>query len=221
MIVTVLLVDDHPMIRQGLHNLLSDVSEFQVVGEAGDGLEALREIELKKPDVLVIDMMMPNLNGLEVLKQTRKISPHTRTIIFSMQSAEVYVAESIKAGAAGYVLKDTGPGEIVEAIHSVMGGNRYLSEKLSEKLEAISPRLVDAALDPQQTLTLREREIIQMVAEGRSSNQIGNKIGISPRTVEIHRTNLMKKLRLKNQTELILFAINQGILIPRQPASGK
>ena len=212
MIVTVLLVDDHPMIRQGLHNLLSDVSEFQVVGEAGDGLEALREIELKKPDVLVIDMMMPNLNGLEVLKQTRKISPHTRTIIFSMQSAEVYVAESIKAGAAGYVLKDTGPGEIVEAIHSVMGGNRYLSEKLSEKLEAISPRLVDAALDPQQTLTLREREIIQMVAEGRSSNQIGNKIGISPRTVEIHRTNLMKKLRLKNQTELILYAIKHGII---------
>lgn len=212
MIVTVLLVDDHPMIRQGLHNLLSDVSEFQVVGEAGDGLEALREIELKKPDVLVIDMMMPNLNGLEVLKQTRKISPHTRTIIFSMQSAEVYVAESIKAGAAGYVLKDTGPGEIVEAIHSVMGGNRYLSEKLSEKLEAISPRLVDAALDPQQTLTLREREIIQMVAEGRSSNQIGNKIGISPRTVEIHRTNLMKKLRLKNHTELILYAIKHGII---------
>ena len=212
MIVTVLLVDDHPMIRQGLHNLLSDVSEFQVVGEAGDGLEALREIELKKPDVLVIDMMMPNLNGLEVLKQTRKISPHTRTIIFSMQSAEVYVAESIKAGAAGYVLKDTGPGEIVEAIHSVMGGNRYLSERLSEKLEAISPRLVDAALDPQQTLTLREREIIQMVAEGRSSNQIGNKIGISPRTVEIHRTNLMKKLRLKNHTELILYAIKHGII---------
>ena len=212
MIVTVLLVDDHAMIRQGLHNLLSDVSEFQVVGEAGDGLEALREIELKKPDVLVIDMMMPNLNGLEVLKQTRKISPHTRTIIFSMQSAEVYVAESIKAGAAGYVHKDTGPGEIVEAIHSVMGGNRYLSEKLSEKLEAISPRLVDAALDPQQTLTLREREIIQMVAEGRSSNQIGNKIGISPRTVEIHRTNLMKKLRLKNHTELILYAIKHGII---------
>jgi DNA-binding NarL/FixJ family response regulator len=209
------------MIRQGLHNLLADVSDFQIIGEASDGLEALRELELKKPDVLVIDMMMPNLNGLEVLVQTRKISPHTRTIIFSMHSAEAYVVEAIKAGAAGYILKDTGPGEIVEAIRSVMGGNRYLSEQLSEKLEANSLRAEDAALDPQQNLTMREREIIQMVAEGRSSSQIGNKLGISPRTVEIHRSNLMKKLRLKNQTELILYAVNHGILIPWQSASGK
>jgi two-component system response regulator NreC len=212
MTVKILLVDDHPMIRKGLHDLLSDVSDFWIVGEAADGLEALREIELKKPDVLVIDMMMPNLNGLEVLKQTRRISPHTQTIIFSMQSAEVYVAEAIKAGAAGYILKDTGPGEIVEAIHSVMGGNRYLSEQLSEKLDAISPRAENSALDLSPTLTMREREIVQMVAEGQSSNQIGNKIGISPRTVEIHRSNLMKKLRLKNQAELILYAIKHGII---------
>jgi DNA-binding NarL/FixJ family response regulator len=209
------------MIRQGLHNLLGDVADFQIIGEASDGLEALREIELKKPDILIIDMMMPNLNGLEVLMQTRKISPRTRTIIFSMHSAEAYVVEAIKAGAAGYILKDTGPGEIVEAIRSVMGGNRYLSEQLSEKLEANSLRVEDAELDLQQTLTMREREIIQMVAEGRSSNQIGNKLGISPRTVEIHRSNLMKKLRLKNQTELILYAVDHGILIPWQSASGK
>jgi DNA-binding NarL/FixJ family response regulator len=212
MSVTILLVDDHPMIRKGLHDLLSGISDFQIVGEASDGLEALRELELKKPDVLVIDMMMPNLNGLEVLMQTRKISPHTRTIIFSMQSADVYLIEAIRAGAAGYILKDTGPGEIVEAIHTVMGGDRYLSGQLLEKLDANNFRGRNAALDLQQTLTMREREIIQMVAEGRSSNQIGNKIGISPRTVEIHRSNLMKKLGLKNQAELILYAIKHGIM---------
>jgi len=212
MTVTILLVDDHPMIRQGLRNLLGDVSDFQVVGEASDGLEALREIELKKPDVLVIDIMMPNLNGLGVLVQIQKLSPHTQAIVFSMQSAEVYVIEAMRAGAAGYILKDTGPGEIVQAIYAVMSGNRYLSEQLSVWLEENSLRVDGMPVDLQQTLTMREREIIQMVAEGQSSNQIGNKIGISPRTVEIHRSNLMKKLNLKNQAELILYAIKHGII---------
>jgi DNA-binding NarL/FixJ family response regulator len=212
MTVTILLVDDHPMIRQGLRNLLGDVSDFQVVGEASDGLEALREIELKKPDVLVIDIMMPNLNGLGVLVQIQKLSPGTQAIVFSMQSAEVYVLEAMRAGAAGYILKDTGPGEIVKAIYSVMGGNRYLSEQLSVWLEENSLRVDGMPVDLQQTLTMREREIIQMVAEGQSSNQIGSKIGISPRTVEIHRSNLMKKLNLKNQAELILYAIKHGII---------
>jgi two-component system, NarL family, response regulator NreC len=212
MTVTILLVDDHPMIRQGLRNLLGDVSDFQVVGEASDGLEALREIELKKPDVLVIDIMMPNLNGLGVLVQIQKLSPRTHAIVFSMQSAEVYVLEAMRAGAAGYILKDTGPGEIVQAIYAVMSGNRYVSEQLSEWLEENSLSVDEIPVDLQQTLTMREREIIQMVAEGQSSNQIGNKIGISPRTVEIHRSNLMKKLNLKNQAELILYAIKHGII---------
>jgi DNA-binding NarL/FixJ family response regulator len=149
---------------------------------------------------------------LEVLVQTKKLSPRTRAIVFSMQSAEVYVIEAMRAGAAGYILKDTGPGEIVNAIYSVMGGNRYLSEQLSAWLEEISLRGDGTPVDLQQTLTMREREIIQMVAEGQSSNQIGNKIGISPRTVEIHRSNLMKKLNLKNQAELILYAIKHGII---------
>jgi two-component system, NarL family, response regulator NreC len=212
MTVTILLVDDHPMIRQGLRNLLSAIAAFQVIGEASDGLEALRQIEQKKPDVLVLDMMMPNLNGLEVLVQIRKLSPRTRTIVFSMQSAQVYVTEALNSGATGYILKDTGPGEIVEAIHAVMGGSSYISGQLSGRLETENPRERNAVLDPQHTLTIREREIIQMVAEGKSSNQIGELIGISSRTVEVHRSNLMKKLRLKNQAELILYAIKRGII---------
>lgn len=212
MTVTVLLVDDHPMIRQGLRNLLGDVPDFQVIGEAGDGLEAIRKIELTKPDVMVIDMMMPNLNGLEVLMQIKKLSPATRTIVFSMQSAEPYVVEALRAGAAGYILKDAGPGELVDAIHSVLQGNRYLSEGLSKRLEAGIPKVEDTPLDLYQTLTTREREILQMAAEGSSSAEIGDKLSISPRTVEIHRSRFLKKLGLRNQAELVRYAIKRGIL---------
>lgn len=212
MTVTILLVDDHPMIRQGLHNLLSGVSDFQIIGEASDGIEAIHKIGLTKPDVLVLDLMMTNLNGLEVLLQVKKLSPATHTIVFSMQSADAYIVEALRAGAAGYVLKDTGPAEIVAAIHSVLQGNRYLSERLSERLEAAELRVEDAPLDLYQTLTTREREILQMVAEGRSSIEIGDKLVISPRTVEIHRSKLMKKLGLRNQAELIRYTIKRGIL---------
>jgi DNA-binding NarL/FixJ family response regulator len=200
------------MIRQGLRNLLGDVSDFQIIGEAGDGVEALRELDLKKPDILIMDMMMPNLNGLEVLAQVRKFSPATRTIVFSMQSAEPYVVEALRAGAAGYLLKDTGPGELVDAIHSVLQGHQYLSKQVSDRMETIRNQGDGFPLDLYQTLTTREREILQMAVEGRSSAEIGDKLAISPRTVEIHRSKLMKKLGLRNQAELIRYAIKRGIL---------
>lgn len=212
MTVTVLLVDDHPMIRQGLRNLVSSEDDFQIVGEAGDGVEALQKIELTRPDVLIVDMMMPNLNGLEVLLQVKRLSPGTRTIVFSMQSAEPYVVEALRAGADGYLLKETGPGELIAAIHSVLRGDRYLSESLSEKLAAKGGSVENAPLDLYQSLTTREREILQMAAEGRSSTEIGLKLGISPRTVELHRSRFMKKLGLRNQGELVRYAIRRGIL---------
>jgi len=200
------------MIRQGLRSLLSDVSDFQIIDEAGDGLEAIRKIELTRPDILIMDMMMPNLNGLEVLSRIKKISPATRTIIFSMQSAEPYVVEALRAGAAGYILKETGPGELISAIQSVSQGNRYLSEQLSERIEGSGRRVEDAPLDLYQTLTTREREILQLTVEGKSSAEVGEQLGISPRTVEVHRSKLMKKLALHNHTELIRYAIKRGIL---------
>jgi DNA-binding NarL/FixJ family response regulator len=212
MTVTVLLVDDHPMIRQGLRNLVTSEIDFQVVGEAGDGVEALQKIELTRPDVLIVDMMMPNLNGLEVLLQVKRLSPGTRTIVFSMQSAEPYVVEALRAGADGYLLKETGPGELIAAIHSVLRGDRYLSEKLAEKLVANGIRVENAPLDLYQSLTTREREILQMAAEGRSSSEIGHKLGISPRTVELHRSRFLKKLGLRNQAELVRYAIRRRIL---------
>lgn len=212
MTVSILLVDDHPMIRHGLRTLLSGVPDFQVVGEASDGVEALQKIDLTKPDILIIDMMMPNLNGLEVLTELHKLSPATRTIVFSMQSAEPYILKAFEAGAEGYILKDMGPGEIISAIHAVLQGNRYMSEHLSQRIEADRPRLKDPNLDMYQTLTTREREVFQMTAEGRSSTEIGEKIGISARTVEVHRGHFMKKLGLRNQADLIRYAIKRGIL---------
>jgi DNA-binding NarL/FixJ family response regulator len=207
-----LLVDDHPIIRQGLRHLLEGEPEFRVVGEAGDGVEALLLVERLKPNVLVVDMMMPGLNGLEVLRQIKKISPATRSIVLSMQSADAYVVEALKNGAAGYVLKETGPSELVNAVREVTQGNQFLSAKLSERLQSSGRKITDTPLDAYETLTAREREILQMTAEGRTSQEIGGKLIISPRTVEIHRGNLMSKLGIKNQAELIRFAIKRGIL---------
>ena len=212
MSVTILVVDDHPIVRQGLRRLLEAESEFRVVGEAEDGIEALQLIERLKPDILVLDMMMPSLNGLEVLRRIKNISPTTCTIILSMQSADAYVFESLKNGAAGYVLKETGPSELVNAVREVIQGNRYLSAKLSERLQASGQTIVDTPSDAYETLTAREREILQMTVEGGTSQEIGEKLMISPRTVEVHRSNLMNKLGLHNQTELIRFAIKRGIL---------
>ena len=212
MTVTLLLVDDHPLIRQGLRHLLEGEPNFKVVGEAGDGVEALLLIERLRPNILIVDMMMPGLNGLEVLRQIKQISPDTRAIVLSMQSADAYVIEALKNGAAGYVLKETGPSELVNAVREVTQGKQYLSIKLSERLQDSARKIMDTPSDIYETLTTREREILQMTAEGRTSQEVGDKLVISPRTVEVHRSNLMNKLGLHNQTELIRFAIKRGIL---------
>jgi DNA-binding NarL/FixJ family response regulator len=210
--VTLILADDHPIVRQGLRHLLESEPGFLILGEAGDGLEALRLVELLKPKILIVDMMMPGLNGLEVLRQVRKISPSTRSIVLSMQSADAYVVEALKNGAAGYVLKETGPGELVQAVHEVTLGNQFISAKLSDRFQNSGREIQDSPADAYETLTAREREIFQMTVEGMTSQAIGEKLKISPRTVEIHRSNLTAKLGIKNQTDLIRFAIKRGIL---------
>lgn len=212
MTVKIVLVDDHPMILQGFKNLLEHVSDFKIVGEASDGLGALREIDIKKPDILVMDVMMPNLNGLEVLPQVNKLSPATRTIIFSMQSADLYVTEALKCGAMGYVLKDAGAGEIVAAIQAVLKGDRYLSDRIAGLFKSAVLTGAEPPSHLYETLTPREREVFQMTAEGKSSSEIGETLVISPRTVEVHRAKIMKKLGLRNQADLIRYAIRRGIL---------
>jgi len=211
--VTIIVVDDHPIVRQGLRHLLEAEPEFRVVGEAEDGIAAIQLLERLKPDILVLDMMMPSLNGLEVLRRLKNISPNTRTIILSMQSADAYVFESLKNGAAGYILKETGPSELVNAVRQVVLGNQYLSPKLSKRIQTSSGQgILDVPSDAYDTLTAREREILQMTVEGRTSHEIGEKLTISPRTIEVHRSNFMNKLGIHNQAELIRFAIKRGIL---------
>ena len=213
MTVTVLLADDHPIVRQGLRHLFEAESNIRAVGEASNGLEAVQLVEKFKPDVLIVDIVMPELNGLEVLKQVRERSPQTRCIVLSMQSADVYVVEALKAGALGYVLKETGPSELINAVHQVIQGQRYLSPRISERLiDMLIESSPKSTADPYQTLTNREREILQMAAEGLSSAEIARRLSISPRTAELHRGRMMNKLGLKNQTDLIRYAFKRGIL---------
>jgi len=213
MTVTVLLADDHPIVRQGLRHLLEAEPDLKIVGEASDGLQAVQLTEKHKPNVLIVDMMMPDLNGLEVLRQVKDRSPTTCCIVLSMQSADVYVVEALKAGALGYVLKETGPSELVNAVQQVIGGKRYLSPRLSERLiDVLLQAAEDLTHDPYGTLTNREREILQMAAEGMTTAAIAKRLSISPRTAELHRSRMMAKLGLNNQTELIRYALKRGIL---------
>jgi len=213
MTVTVLLADDHPIVRQGLRHLLEGEPDLKIVGEASDGLQAVELTEKFKPNVLIVDIMMPGLNGLEVLRQVKDRSPSTCSIVLSMQSADVYVVEALKSGALGFVLKETGPSELVNAVQQVISGRRYLSPRLSERLiDVLLQTSEELTLDPYETLTNREREILQMAAEGMTTAAIAKRLSISPRTAELHRGRMMGKLGLNNQTDLVRYALKRGIL---------
>ena len=211
--LTIILADDHPVVHEGLRALLSAEPDIAVIGEANDGLEAIRLTEKLQPQVLLVDMAMPNLNGLEVTRQVRKRFPHIKVIVLSMHSNEAYVLEAIRNGASGYVLKGSSVSEVVKAIRRVAAGGRFLSASLSEEaLDAYIEKAKTSPVDPYDTLTAREREILQMTAESQSSAAVGRRLFISPRTVEIHRQNAMRKLGLRNQSELVRFALKKGIL---------
>lgn len=210
---TILLADDHHIVRQGLRALLQSESHFHLAGEAGDGLEAVRLAEKLKPDVLITDMMMPGLNGLEVTRQVTRLLPRTKVIILSMYTNDAYVFEALKNGASGYVLKDSQASDLIQAVHEVIAGRRYLSPPLSERaLELYMRRVESVPDDPYELLTDREREVLQLVAEGCTSAEIATRLFISPRTAEGHRANLMRKLGLQNHTDLVRFALKRGIL---------
>ena len=213
MAVTVLLADDHPIVRQGLRHLLEAEPDIKILGEASDGLQAVQLSETFKPNVLIVDIMMPGLNGLDVVRQVKDRSPDTFCIVLSMQSADVYVVKALKSGAAGYVLKETGPSELVNAVQQVISGKRYLSPRLSERLiDVLLQTSEEITLDPYETLTNREREILHMAAEGLTTVAIAKRLSISPRTAELHRGRMMDKLGLHSQTDLILYALKRGIL---------
>lgn len=213
MTVNILLADDHTILRQGLRALLENENDFFIVGEAEDGLEAVQLAERESPDVMVIDLMMPGLNGLEVTRQVRHTHPCTSIIILSMHAKEAYVLEALKNGASGYVLKDSRASDLIQAVKEVTAGRRYLSPPLTERaIEAYLHKLQTDQLDIYETLTSRERELLQLAAEGKTNSEIAELLSISPRTVEVHRSNMMHKLNLKSQIDLVRYALKRGIL---------
>jgi DNA-binding NarL/FixJ family response regulator len=211
--VTIVLADDHHVMRQGLRMVLEAQEHFQVVAEAGNGLDAIALVERFNPCVLIVDVMMPGLNGLEVTRQVRQRASRTRVIVLSMYSNEAYVLEALRHGAAGYVLKEAQADELVHAVHEVAAGRRYLSPPLSERaIEAYLQKAQDTGLDSYETLTTREREVLQLAAEGRTNGDIAAALYISPRTVETHRAKVMRKLGLQHQADLIRYALQRGLL---------
>lgn len=210
---SIVLADDHHIVRQGLRSLLEMEEGIKVIGETGDGLKVVDLVEQLHPDVLVLDLMMPGLNGMEVTRQVAQRCPKTKVVILSMHANEAYVMEALRHGAVGYVLKDANTSEVVEAVREVTAGRHYLSRPLSERaIETYAQKAHAAPLDMYETLTSREREILQLAAESYSSTEIAARLGISPRTAETHRANLMRKLSLQSQTDLIRYAIRRGLL---------
>ena len=211
---TIILAEDHQVVRESLRILLEAWSDIHVVAEAGDGLEAQQLVEKHQPDLLIADMMMPGLSGLEVARAAKRLSPATKVIVLSMHDAESYVVEALAAGVAGYVLKKASSKELIFAIRQVLAGILYLSPSLNERaIQAYMQRAQESrGDDPYDALTPREREVFQLAAEGLSNPQIAERLSLSPRTVEMHRGNLMKKLALNSQTDLVKYAVKRGMV---------
>ena len=210
---TIVLADDHHVVRQGLRALLEGEPGFSVIGEAAEGLAVIEMVERLSPDVLVVDVMMPGLTGLEVARQLRQRSPQTRVLMLSMYANEAYVMEALRLGASGYVLKGASAAELVQAVREAAAGRRFLSPPLTEHaIEAYVQKAQAAAPDRYEMLTTREREVLHLAAEGYTHSEVAARLGISPRTAETHRANLMRKLGLKTQTDLVRYAFQRGIL---------
>ncbi len=212
---TIVLADDHPIIRRGLCTMLEAESDLNVVAEAQDGQAALLAVEKHTPDVLIVDISMPGLNGIDVAHRVHKEYPQIKVIVLSMHSNESYVLKALRNGVSGYVLKASSTDDLVTAVHKVMAGEMYFSAAISQRaIDLYVEKARSSNLEPYDTLTSREREVLQLSAEGLTNNEIAARLCLSSRTIEMHRANLMSKLNLRNQTDLIRFAIQQGILSP-------
>lgn len=210
---TIVLADDHRIVRQGLRALLASEADLEVIGEADDGREALELVRRLSPDVLVLDLMMPGLNGLEVARQLPRQSPGVRVVVLSMYDDEGFVLEALANGVSGYVLKDSNSSDLIHAVREVAAGRRYLSPPLSDRaIEAYQQRAKVGTMDKHETLTTREREVLQLSAEGHTNSEIAARLGISTRTAETHRSRVMHKLGLHTQSDLIRYAIRRSII---------
>jgi DNA-binding NarL/FixJ family response regulator len=210
----VLLADDHSLVRAGFRALIKEMQGFEVVGEAEDGSDALRLIEELRPDIALLDISMPRLNGLEVAARASKDHPRTRLIILSMHAQEEYVHRALIAGAAGYLLKNADEGELEQALRAVARGQTWLSPAISRTVVDALARGEKLAQGPFEILSTRQREILQLIAEGRSSKEIAQQLNLSVKTVESHRTELMERLGIHGIAGLVRYAIRAGIVHP-------
>lgn len=212
--VTIVIADDHTIVRQGLTKLLQEDGGMTVVGQAVNGREAVHLVETLAPEIVIMDIAMPVLNGIEASRQIRKSTPETRIIILSMHDHHRYIRELLKIGVSGYLLKNAASKDIVEAIHAAAKGNTYLSPSISNQVieEYVSLNTQASGEELYDTLSNREREVFQMIAEGASTRKIAETLCVSISTVKTHRTNIMEKLQLDNLSKLIQYAIQLGII---------
>lgn len=211
--ISIVLADDHLIVRQGLHALLEAEPDLTVIGQTGDGLDAVELVKRLNPDVAVLDLMMPGLNGLEVARQLSKMTPRTKIIILSMYDDEGFVLEALSNGVSAYVLKDTGSADLINAVREVVCGHRYLSPSLTDRaIDVYEQMTKQGTMDKYETLTTREREVLHLSAEGLTNNEIALRLGISIRTAETHRSNVMHKLDVHTQADLTRYAIRRGII---------
>ena len=212
--IRVLIADDHAIIREGLRVMLSNQQDMEVVAVATNGREAIRLVDKHEPEVAVMDISMPELNGIEAIQQILPRHPQMKVIVLSIHETKPYVYRSLKAGAKGYLIKETAGLEVVEAVRAVDRGERYLSQRIADLLTDVSFRNLETsiAVSPLETLSSREREILQLVAEGKTSQEIAERLSISPKTVDTYRSRLMHKIRVDDMAGLVKFAIQHGVI---------
>ncbi len=213
--IRVVLVDDHALVRQGFRRILEDDPDLTVVGEASNGLDAIALVKKTDPDVVVMDMAMPEMSGLHATMELIKQRPGTKILILSMYSDEQYVRNALDAGAKGYILKNAIENDLTRAVKAVAGGEQYLAPELSSVLiKAIQSGSFDKSTDPYDRLTQREKQVLQLIARGKSNKEIAVMLDLSVNTVAVHRANLMSALGVHKTAELVLFAVKKGLVMP-------
>lgn len=212
--IRVLLAEDHTIVRKGLRSLLDAEGTVTVVGEAENGRQAISQVEQLHPDVVVMDIGMPGLNGLEATRQIKKRFPDVKVLILTVHTGEEYILQILRAGASGYLVKQAAPTDLVQAIQAAHRGGIFLSPSISKKVieEYVQQAGATAELDSYEKLTDREREVLQLIAEGHSTRQIAEQLHISVKTVETHRAHLTDKLELRTTAELTRYAIRKGVI---------
>ena len=212
--IRIVLADDHTILRKGLRLLLERETDFKVVAEASHGKEAVDAVEREVPDVVIMDIAMPMMNGIEATKRVNETHPKTAVIILSVHSDEAYVLRALKAGARGYLLKDSAESDLIQAVRAVAAGKAYFSPAVSKILADDYVRQVreQGVEDPYDLLTARERELLQLIAELKATKEIAELLGLSPHTVDTHRGNLMQKLNIHSIPEMILYAVRRGVI---------